>query len=164
MHIKDSPVKGYKTDFAGFELDTGMIELHSVNKREIYLPYSGTLPDALQDNDGAVISIMLTVNLTVNVSLIVTKGKDKIRCLIAATPQEINDILFRLFFMDKGNNSYHTNWNCGLAHFWLGHYQSSYIHWRRFVVEGHGVDDLINQLPPKALDSLEKYIQYKKTA
>jgi len=65
---------------------------------------------------------------------------------------------------EDGNNAYHTNWNCGLAHYWLGHYQSSYIHWRRFVAEGHGVDDLINQLSPKALDSLEKYIQYKKSA
>ncbi len=107
---------------------------------------------------------MITAHLTIGVSLIVTKGKDKIRCLIAATPQEISDILFRLFFRDKGNNAYHTNWNCGLAYFWLGHYQSSYIHWRRFVVEGYGVDDLINQLSPKALDLLEKYIEYKKTA
>ncbi len=164
MNIKDSPVKGYKTDFAGFKLDASKIELHSTHKREIHLPYSGPLPDAIQDNDGAVISIMFTVHLTIGVSLIVTKGKDKIRCLIAATPQEINDILFPFFFQDKGNNAYHTNWNCGLAHFWLGHYQSSYIHWRRFVVEGYGVDDLINQLSPKALDLLEKYIEYKKTA
>ncbi len=115
MQIKDSPVKGYKVDFAGFELDASKIELHSVHKREIHLPYSGPLPDALQDNDGAVISIMFTVHLTVGVSLIVTKGKDKIRCLIDATPQEISDILFRLFFQYKENNAYHTNWNCGLT-------------------------------------------------
>ncbi len=164
MNIKDSPVKGYKTDFAGFELDASKIELHSTHKREIHLPYSGPLPDALQDNDGAVISIGISVHLAISVSLIVAKGKDKIRCLIAATPQEVNDILFPFFFRDKGNNAYHTNWDCGLAHYWLGHYQSSYIHWRGFVVEGYGVDDLINQLPPKALDRLEQYIEYKETA
>lgn len=164
MHIKDSPVKGYKTDFAGFELDAGKIELHSAHKREIRLPYSGSLPDALQDNDGAAISIGITVHLTVGVSLIVTKGKEKIRCRIAATPQEVSDILFPFFFQCKGNNSYHTNWDCGLTHYWLGNYQSSYIHWRRFVVEGYGVDDLINQLSPKTLDLLEKFIEYKKTA
>jgi len=45
MHIKDSPVKGYKTDFAGFQLDTSRIELHSAHTREIHLPYSGPLPD-----------------------------------------------------------------------------------------------------------------------
>lgn len=98
MHIKNSLVKGYKTDFAGFELDASKIELHSTHKWEIRLPYSGSLPDALQDNDGAVISIGISVHLTVGISLIVTKGKDKIRCLIAATPQEVNDILFRFSF------------------------------------------------------------------
>lgn len=162
MHIKDSLMKGYKTDFAGFELDASKIELHSAHKRKIHLPYSGPQPDALQDNDGAVISIGISVHLTVGVSLIVTKGKDKIRCLIAATPQEVSDILF--FFQKKGNGSYYTNWDCGLTHYWLGSYQSSYTHWRRFVVEGYGFDSVIDQLSPKALDFLEKYIKYKKTA
>lgn len=161
MYIKDSPVEGVKRDFAGFELDASKIELHSAHKREIHLPYSGPLPDTLQDNDSAVISVVISVHLTISVSLIITKGKDKIRCLIAATPQEVNDILFRLFFRDNGNNSYCTNWNCGLTHYWLGHYQSSYIHWQRFVIEGCGVDDLINQLSPDALALLEKYIENK---
>lgn len=164
MHIKDSLVKGYKTDFAGFELDTSKIELHSAHKRKIHLPYDGPLPDALQNNDGAVISFGISVHLTVGVSLIVTKGKDKIRCLIAATLQEVNDILFRFFFRYKGNNTYHTNWDCGLTHYWLGHFQSSYTHWTRFVVEGHGFDNVVDQLSPASLDFLEKYIEHKKTA
>lgn len=109
MHIKDSPVKGYKTDCTGFELDASKIELHSTHKREIHLPYSGPLPDALRNNDGAVISVMITVNMRIGVSLIVTKGKDKTRCRIAATPQELNNILFPFFFQDMGNNSYPTN-------------------------------------------------------
>lgn len=92
MHIKNSPVKGFKNDCAGFELDTSAVELHSAHKREILLPYTGLLPDALQNNDSAVISVMPTVNLRINVSLIVNKGKDKIRCLIAATLQEINSV------------------------------------------------------------------------
>jgi len=164
MHIKDAPLKGYKTNFAGFALDASKIELHSAHKREIHLPYSGPLPDALQDNDGAIISIGISVHLTVGISLIVKKGKDKIRCLIAATPQEVNDILFRLFFREKGHNTYHTNWDCGLTHYWTGYHQSSYTHWRRFVVEGHGFDSVVDQLSPKSLDFLEKYIAYKKSA
>lgn len=155
MHIKDSPVKGFKTDFAGFELDTSKVKLHSAHKREIHLPYVGPLPDALQDNDGTVISVMPTVNLRFGVSLVITKGGNKTRYLIAATPQEINDILFRFFFVDKGN-SYSTNWDCGLSHYWLGHYQSSYIHWRRFVIEGHGFDDLLDQFSPVTLERLDK--------
>lgn len=164
MHIKDSPIKGYKTDFAGFELDTTAIELHSTDKHNIHLPYSGPLPDALKDNDGAVISIGISVHLTVGVSLIVIKGKDKIRCLITSTPQEVSDILFRLFFREKGHNSYHTNWDCGLTPYWLGNYQSSYTHWRRFVVEGHGIDGVIDQLSPEAFNRVIRYIEHKKTA
>lgn len=164
MHIKDIPVKGFKTEFAGFELDASKIELHSTNKREIYLPYTGLLPDALQDNDGAVISIMITVNMGIGVSLIVVKGKDKTCCRVAATPQEINNILFPFFFQNKGNNSYPTNWDCGLSQYWLGNYQSSYTHWRRLVIEGYGLDDLISQLSPVALERLEKYMEYTKTA
>lgn len=164
MHIKDSLVKGYKADFAGFELDASKIELRSVHKREIHLPYSGPLPDALQDNDGAVIFVVPTVNLRIGVSLIVTKGKDKTRCRIAATPQEINSILFPFFFQDKGNNSYPTNRDCGLTDYWLGNYQSSYTHWRRLVIEGYGVDDLISQLSPKTMERLKEHIEDKKTA
>ena len=164
MHIKDCPVKGYKTDYVGFELDVSKIELHSTHKREIHLPYTGPLPDALQDKDGAVISIMFTVNMRIGISLIVAKGKDKTCCRIAATPQEVNDILFRFFFVDKGDNSCPTNWDCGLNHYWLGNYQSSYTHWRRFVIEGYGVDDLISQLSPKTMERLKEYITDKKTA
>ncbi len=164
MHIKDSPVEGVKRDFAGFELDASKIELHSSHKREIHLPYVGPLPDALQDNDGAVISIVLSAGLTIGVSLVVTMDKKKLRYPVAATVQEVNDILFPFFFQDKGNNTHHTRWDNGLTQYWMGNYQSSYIHWRRFIVEEYGVDDLINQLSPKALDLLEKYIEYKKTA
>lgn len=59
MHIKASPVKGYKNDFADFELDTSAIELHSTDKHKIRLPYSGPLPDALQNNDGAFLSVCI---------------------------------------------------------------------------------------------------------
>lgn len=79
MHIKDSLVKGYKTEFDGFVLDTSKIELHSSHKREIHLPYFGPLPDALHDNDGAFISVTLRVGLSISVCLVVTMGKKKLR-------------------------------------------------------------------------------------
>lgn len=101
MHIKNIPVKGYKTDFAGFELDASKIELHSAHKREIHLPYAGTLPEALQDNDGAYISFNLTVGLRIGVCLVVTMDRKKHRYPIEATAQEINDTLFSFFFQEK---------------------------------------------------------------
>lgn len=164
MHIKNGPVKGFKTECAGFELDVSKIELHSTNEREIHLPYTGLLPDGLQDNDGAVISVMPTVGLKMGISLIVTMNGKKLRYPVAATVQEANDILFSFFFEDGRNGKYHTRFGNGLNDYWLGHYQSSYTHWRRLVYEGHGVDELIRQLSPAALDRLEKYIEHTKTA
>ena len=158
MHIKNSPVKGYKMDFAGFELDASKIELHSVHKREIHLPYSGPLPDALHDSDGAFISIMLRVGLSISVCLVVTKGKEKLRYPIGAAAQEINDLLFPFFFETKGTSEYHTRWDNGLVQYCLGDFQSSYTHWRRLVFEGVGVDDLIAQLSPKAFNRVAQYI------
>lgn len=165
MHIKDSPVKGYKTDFAGFVLDASKIELHSSDKRNILLPYSGELPDKLRDNDGAYISINLAVGLRIGICLVIKEGKKKRHYSVAATAQEVNDILFPFFFEDVGNNKYHTRFGDGLNNYWLGNYQSSYTHWRRFVYEGHGMDGLIDQLSPEALKQVVLCIgEYGKTA
>lgn len=165
MHIKDSPVRGYKTDFAGFELDTSAIELHSAHKKGIHLPYSGPLPAGLQDNDGAYISVGISVGLTVYVSLIVMDGNKERRFSVEATTQEKNDLLFSFFFVNKGGNAFHTRWDCGLTHYWLGHYQDAYTHWRRFVYEEYGMDGLIRQLSRKALKQIVLYIgEYGQTA
>lgn len=158
MHIKDSPVKGYKTDFAGFELDTSAIELHSAHKREILLPYSGPLPDAILKNDGAFLHICISVGLTVCVSLIVMDGNKERRFSVEVTTQEKNDLLFSFFFVNKGGNAFYTRWDCGLTHYWLGHYQDAYTHWRRFVYEEYGMDGLVRQLSRKALKQIVLYI------
>lgn len=163
MHIKRNPISK-NNEFAGFELDTSKIELHSTHKREIRLPYSGPLPDALQKNDGVYIFVNLIVGLKIGICLVVKEGKKDHHYSIEATAQEIDGILFPLFFKDVGHNKYHTQFGNGLNDYWLGNFQGSYIHWRRFVVEGHGIEGVIDQLPTKALDWLEKYIEYKKTA
>ena len=164
MHIKNSLVKGYKTDFAGFELDASKIELHSAHKREIHLPYSGPLPDGLQKNDGAYIFVNLIVGLKIGIFLVVKEGKKDRHYSIEATAQEIDDILFPLFFENVGNNKYHTRFGNGLNDYWLGNFQGSYIHWRRFIVEGQGIDGVIDQLSPEAFNRVVRYIEYKRTA
>lgn len=165
MRIKNTPAKGYKADFAGFELDTSKIELHSSDKRNILLPYSGELPDKLRDNDGAYISINLAAGLRIGICLVAKDGKKERRYSVAAMAQEINDLLDSFFLVDKGDNTCHTRWDTGLSHFWLGTYQDAYSHWRRFVVEGHGMDGLIDQLSPEALKQVVLYIgEYGKTA
>lgn len=164
MHIKNSLVKGYKTDFAGFELDANKIELRSTHKREIRLSYPGPLPDALQKNDGVYIFVNLIVGLKIGICLVVKEGKKDRRYSIEATAQEIDDILFPLFFENVGNNKYHTKFGNGINDYWMGNFQGSYIHWRRFVVEGHGIDGVIDQLSPEAFNRVVRYIEYKKTA
>ena len=164
MHIKESPVEGIKRELAGFELDASKVELYSANKYKIRLPYAGLLPDALQENDGAYISIGISAGLMVGVGLIIKTGKKERYYPVEATTQEINNLLYSFFFVKKGNNAYHTRWDTGLTHYWLGAYQDAYSYWERFVYNGYGINGLIDQLSPNALDSLEKYIAYKKTA
>ena len=164
MHIKENPISK-NNKFAGFELDANKIELHSAHKREIRLPYSGPLPDGLHDNNGAYIFVNLAVGLKIGICLVVKEGKKERRYSIEATVQEINDILFLFFFEDVGNNKYHTRFGNGLNDYWLGNYQSSYTHWRRFVYEGHGIDSVIDQLSHEALNWVIRYIdEYKRTA
>lgn len=165
MYIKESPVEGVKRECAGFQLDTSKVTLRSADKRKILLPYSGVLPEKLQNSDGAFISVVIRVGLTINVCLVIRNGKKDTRYLLEATNQEINDLLFNLLFVEKNSNRFNTAWGCGLTHYWLGHYQSTYTNWRRFVVEGIGVDDLIRQLPSKQLVFLARYIdELRKTA
>lgn len=96
--------------------------------------------------------------MKIGICLVVKEGKKDRRYSIAATAQEINDVLFPFFFENVGNNSYHTRFRNGLDDYWLRNYQSSYTHWRRFVYEGHGIDGVINQLSPVALDQVIRYI------
>lgn len=152
-------------DFEGFQLDADKIELHSSEKSDILLPYSGRLPDTLRDNDGAAISILFCVGLSVNICLVVTMGKTKLRYPVEATAQEINDLLSSFFFRPGANNIFPTNYNNGLSRYWLGNYQSSYIHWSRLIFEGFGLDDLFRQLSPDAFKRVVWYIdEHRETA
>lgn len=92
------------------------------------------------------------------------EGNKERRFSVEATTQEKNNLLFPFFFEDKGGNAFHTRWNCGLAHYWLGHHQDAYTHWRRLVYEGHGMDGLIAQLSPDALNRVIRHIDYQKIA
>ena len=105
MYIKESPVISVRKEYAGFQLDTSKIELHTADKRKILLPYSGELPEKLRDNDGAFVSFVIRVGLNINVHLVVKTGKKESRYLLKATAQEINDLLFNFFFEKKGKTN-----------------------------------------------------------
>lgn len=155
MYIKSTLTK----DFGNFPLDTSKIELHSTSKDKIYLPYSGPLPAELSDVTDAVISITVHVGLTIGVFLIVNKNGKSLRHPVEATPQEINDVLFPFFFQDKGNNTYHTRQDTGLNRYDLGLWQGGYINWKRLVLEEHGLDNLLFQLSPAAVERVLQHIK-----
>lgn len=71
MHLRERPVEDIKREFSGFKLDANKIEMHSVHKRKILLPYFGPLPAPLLDNDGAYISVGISAGLMVGVGLII---------------------------------------------------------------------------------------------
>lgn len=156
MYIKSTLVQ----NFGNFPLDTSKIELQSTSKRKIHLPYTGPLPADLSNATGVAISITLRVGLTVNVRLIAEKGAKKLRYPVEATPQEINDILLPFFFDADG----HTKWDTGLDRYNLGLYQGGYSNWRRLVLEQHGLDNLLFQLSPAAVERVLEHIRHSETA
>ena len=162
MHIKNSPIIPIKEGCAGFSLDTNKIELHSADKKSILLPYLGVLPEKLQNNDGAFVSFVIRVGLNINVHLIIRDGKKDTRFLLEATSQEIHDLLFSFFFVDKGGNKFETAWGCGLGKYWLGHFQSAFANWERIVLESYGVCDVLTQLSPDNLQLAIKHIDFLK--
>lgn len=157
MYIKESPVISVRKEYAGFQLDTNKIELHTADKRKILLPYSGELPEKLHDNNGAFVSFVIRVGLNINVHLVIKNGKKESRYLLEATAQEISDLLFSFFFVNKACK-FETAWNCGLNRYWLGHFQSAFVNWKRIVLDGYGVCDVLSQLSPDALQLVVKYI------
>lgn len=164
MFAENIQVKESKIERAKFDLDVSKIELHSAHKRKILLPYSGPLPDALQNNDGAHVLVNPTVGLTIHLCLVVMMDEKEHRYPIKATTKEKNDLLFSFFFEDADNGKFNAR-KTGLNSYWMGSYQSSYIHWRRFVYEGHSLEDVIDQLSPDEFNRVARYIsKHAKTA
>lgn len=154
MYIKNS----ITDHFEGFTLDTTGIGNTSIRKREIHLPYTGPLPDKLSDVTSATIAITLQMGLSVNVLLIVERAGKKRRYLVAATPDEIDSILSPLFFDKRG----YTRWDTGLNRYYLGFWQSSYLSWRRLVME-HGIYNILSQLSTADIEGVLEYIRHSKT-
>lgn len=156
----ESPVEGVNRKFAGLKLDVDKVLLHSASKHEIMLPYVGELPNDLKDSGDIYISVVITNNLYAKASLVIKSGRKKRTFPVDATMQEIEHLLFGLLFYQKPGKKtiFYTNWDCGLSKHAIGYYQGCFSYWRRFVVEGFGVDDMIRQFPSSQLDFLAEYI------
>lgn len=154
MYIKRS-----MTDTDGFSLDITSINNTSTNKTKIVLPYNGPLPADLSDTTSTAIVITLRVELTVNILLTVERDGKKHRYPVKATPKEIDSILQPFFFDTDGQ----TRRNTGLERYSLGLYQGTFINWRRLVLEEHGLDNLLFQVSPAAVERVLQHIRHSET-
>lgn len=156
MELKNTMAHNY----GGFTLDTASISNTSTSKTKITLPYTGKLPADLSDATGAAIIITLQVGLTVNVLLTVERAGKKLRYPVTATPDEIDHILHGFFFTSNG----HPRRDTGLDRYSLGLYQGNYINWQRLTLNADGLNHLLPQLSPVAVQRIMEYIEHRATA
>ncbi len=148
---------GYDSaDCVPFALDVGKIGLHSLDKSKIMLPYSGPLPVEFEGAADPRISMFVSPG-DVRVVLFAERDGKKLHASIEATPDEINDVLFRFFYKDVGGNRYHTRFDNGLDRYWLGHYQAEYSLWKQITLEGYA-KTVVSHLPTDKQDSLRKWL------
>ena len=122
MYIHNSTIH----TLGGFELDTSKIERKSIDKREIKLPYTGELPDALSSTSGA--AICFNVNMErVNILLEVQQSGKPHRFSLHASVEEIDAILQPFFMREDG----YTRFDNGLSRYWIGYLQADYLAWKK---------------------------------
>lgn len=155
MYIREN-----MTDAEGFSLDIASISNTSTSKTKIVLPYNGPLPADLRGTTSADIVIMLQVGLTVNILLTVERDGKKHRYPVKATPEEIDCILHPFFFNSDG----HTRRDTGLERYSLGLYQGSFINWKRLTMDENGIDNILPQPSPAAVERVLQHIRHSETA
>ena len=151
MYIKDSKIHNY----GGFELDTSKIGSTSTNKRAIELPYTGELP---KPYDSATIFFRVTPEF-VSVVLEVKNGDRKPgKYILEASLEEIDAILWPLFWFKAADTEYRTRFDNGLSGFWNGHYQADFTAWHSIGQSPTKITSIIQQLPPEKRDSLYRMV------
>lgn len=139
MYLTDKIFKRYDH----FEIDPAAIILHTLDEKGIKLPYSGQLPVQWEGAVNPYIWMHVSP-CDVRVVLSADKGGKKLSASVEATPKEIDEILFRFFYKNGKDNSYHTKFNTGLSEFWLGYYQAEYDLWEGITLEGRAGDIALN--------------------
>lgn len=156
MNIKDSKIH----NFGGFELDVNKIGNTSISKREIRLTYTGELPEPY---DSAMISFRVTPEY-VAVVLRVENGKRKpTKYVLEASPEEINAILWPLFWFKAAETEYRPRFDNGLSEYWNGHYQAEFTAWHSIGQSPTKITNIIQQLSPEKRASLYRMIDYMRS-
>lgn len=119
MYIKNSIVE----DFNNFALDTSAVELRSVDREDIRLPYMGALPQQMSPAIDAYIYFNVQITQEVKVVLVVTlKSGKRIRRPLVVSNTELISLLDKFFCQPRERT--------GLDLYDLGLWQAHYIDWR----------------------------------
>lgn len=127
MKLHDSMFQTY----GGFTLDADKIEMHSISKNNVELPYCGPMPEQFDGTSNARISFNVQPTQC-NVLLKADKPNGKtIKAIVDAENGEIRNILNTFFFDDDKSNTGST----GLKPFWEGIWTAHFIDWKKIVLE-----------------------------
>lgn len=136
MKLHDTMLQTYD----GFTLDTEKIELHSVHKLNIELPYHGPLPKQFDGTINPRVYFNVQAAQGAKVLLLADKPNGKeVRARVDASEDEIKSILRRFFHREGGK----TRFDCGLTPYWLGAWAA---HFREWELIRYSAWDIINRL------------------
>ncbi|MCI9513427.1 MAG: hypothetical protein HFF61_03705 [Oscillospiraceae bacterium] len=117
-------------NMGGFEIEAGEISNTSTDKREVVLPYTGSLPHCIAGVESAAVKIVVTIQLQYKAFLTVKEAgvKEARSYRLEATTQEIERLLWAVIYeghTDKrGATSYHPRRNNGLNSYATGYIQA----------------------------------------
>lgn len=133
-------VKGFD-----FQLDMSQLELRSLLKDKILLPYHGDLPDAISGSEA---SLYINVQPTQKVKCVLHADRPRI---VDWSKGELISLLDRFFAEED---------SVGLNPYWHGVWQANYISWRTIikrpeclkytlsVIDTQSTSELIKQIRP----------------
>lgn len=117
-------------NMGGFEIEAGEISNTSTDKREVVLPYTGSLPHCIAGVESAAVKIVVTIQLQYKAFLTVKEArvKEARSYRLEATTQEIERLLWAVIYEEhtdkRGATSYHPRRNNGLNSYATGYIQA----------------------------------------
>lgn len=136
-------------NFGTYELDEDTVELHSINRRVITLPYKGSLPQWIPSESRAYLQICVQPVQGATLALITRKGGKKISHIVSASKQEIIDLMDSFFEQEK----------TGLDDFYCGYGQANYTEWRKIAVDYCRLLDILRALTKEERDYIFRHLE-----
>lgn len=143
MYIKDTMFES----FGNFELDSSAISLHSLNRTNIELPYSGSLPEEhISSASAAWIYFNVQLVQGARIVLVIESDGECSRYSLGASVEEIISFLDAFFGQ--------ANKDTGLNPYSLGLWQAHYMEWRAIARTPYRLTEIVTALNPNGRKSI----------